>query len=233
MKIAIMQPYFFPYIGYFQLMNAADEFIIYDNIKFTKKGWINRNRILVNGKSSYISIPVKKDSDYLNVKERYLAESWSNERRKLLSRISDSYRKAPYFDLIFTTIQKSVLFEENNLFKFLLHSIELVKEYLEIPSFLVISSTISIDPELKAENKVVEICKARKAQMYLNPIGGTQLYDKHFFLDKGITLHFLKANEIIYKQFKNEFVPSLSILDVMMFNSKEEIKELLKLYELG
>jgi hypothetical protein len=127
MKIAIMQPYFFPYIGYFQLMNAVDEFIIYDNIKFTKKGWINRNRILVNGKSSYISIPVKKDSDYLNVKERYIAESWSNERRKLLNRISDSYRKAPYFDLIFTTIQKSVLFEENNLFKFLLHSIEIVK----------------------------------------------------------------------------------------------------------
>jgi hypothetical protein len=233
MKIAIMQPYFFPYIGYFQLMNAVDEFVIYDNIKFTKKGWINRNRILVNGKSSYISIPVKKDSDYLNVKERYIAESWSNERRKLLNRISDSYRRAPYFDLIFTTIEKSVLFEENNLFIFLLHSIETVKEYLEIPSFLVISSTISINHELKAENKVIEICKARKAKMYLNPIGGIQLYDKHFFLDKGITLHFLKANEIIYKQFKNEFVPSLSILDVMMFNSKDKIKELLKLYELG
>jgi hypothetical protein len=135
--------------------------------------------------------------------------------------------------LIFTTIEKSVLFEENNLFIFLLHSIETVKEYLEIPSFLVISSTISINHELKAENKVIEICKARKAKMYLNPIGGIQLYDKHFFLDKGITLHFLKANEIIYKQFKNEFVPSLSILDVMMFNSKDKIKELLKLYELG
>ena len=70
MKLAIMQPYLFPYIGYFQLMNAADEFVVYDNIKYTKKGWINRNRILVNGSDAYINFPLKKDSDYLDVKDR-------------------------------------------------------------------------------------------------------------------------------------------------------------------
>lgn len=82
MKAAIMQPYFFPYLGYFQLMNAVDTFVVYDNIEFTKKGWINRNRILVNGKDAFISIPLKKDSDYLQVNERYLADSWGDEKKK-------------------------------------------------------------------------------------------------------------------------------------------------------
>ena len=87
MKVGIMQPYFFPYIGYFQLMNAVDEFVVYDNIEFTKKGWINRNRILVNGKDAFITISLKKDSDYLDVRDRYLADSWSSDRVKMLNRM--------------------------------------------------------------------------------------------------------------------------------------------------
>ena len=93
MRIAIMQPYLFPYIGYFQLMNAVDEFVIYDNIEFTKKGWINRNRILVNGRDSFITVPLKKDSDYLDVRDRYLADSWPSERVTILYRIKQSYRR--------------------------------------------------------------------------------------------------------------------------------------------
>jgi hypothetical protein len=96
-KIAIMQPYFFPYIGYFQLINAVEEFVIYDNIEFTKKGWINRNRILVNGADSYISLPLKKDSDFLHVKDRFLADTWDQDRKKMLNRITESYRKAPFY----------------------------------------------------------------------------------------------------------------------------------------
>ncbi len=83
MKLAIMQPYFFPYIGYFQLINTVDEFVVYDNIEFTKKGWINRNRILVNGKDEYITLPIKKDSDFLHVKDRFLAETWSKDSAKM------------------------------------------------------------------------------------------------------------------------------------------------------
>src|SRR5438445_505000 len=106
MRIGIMQPYFFPYIGYFQLINAVDEFVVYDNIEFTKKGWINRNRILVNGKDAYITIPLKKDSDYLNVNERWLADVWTVERKKLLNRITESYRKAPYYESIYNLAEK-------------------------------------------------------------------------------------------------------------------------------
>ena len=225
MKIAIMQPYFFPYIGYFQLMNAVDEFVIYDNIEFTKKGWINRNRILVDGKDTYITLPLKKDSDFLNVKERYLAEIWLTERKKMLNRIIESYRKSPHFNTVYPIIEKCFLFEEKNLFQFILNSINAINEYLGISTSLIISSSIPIDHQLKAENKVVGICKSQNADSYFNPIGGTELYNKDDFKKEGINLFFLKTGDIKYKQFHNDFVPFLSIIDVMMFNSREEIKK--------
>ena len=227
MKLGIMQPYFFPYIGYFQLMNAVDEFVVYDNIEFTKKGWINRNRILVNGQDSFITLPLKKDSDYLDVRDRYLADSWPSERVKMLNRIKESYRKAPQFDSVYPVIEKSILFEESNLFKYILNSLNIVKAYEGIDTPLIISSTLAIDDTLKADKKVIAICKARNADTYVNPIGGIQLYIKDDFKNEGIDLHFLKANDFEYKQFDNEFVPWLSIIDVMMFNSREEIKEYL------
>ncbi len=227
MKIAIMQPYFFPYIGYFQLINAVDEFVVYDNIEYTKKGWINRNRILVNGKDSYISLPLKKDSDHLDVRDRYLADSWSFEKHKMLNRIIASYRKAPCFDSAYPVIERSILFEESNLFSFILNSLNLVREYLGISTPLLVSSTIRVDHELKAEKKVMAICKARKADIYINPIGGIQIYSKVDFRSEDIDLCFLKTTDFVYQQSGNEFYPFLSIIDVMMFNSKEEIMKYL------
>lgn len=227
MKIGIMQPYFFPYIGYFQLINAVDEFVIYDNIKYTKKGWINRNRILVNGKDSYITIPIKNDSDSLDVKERFLTDTWTVDRKKLLNRIKESYGKAPYFEMVYPLVENCVLFEEKNLFLFIYHSLNKIKEYLEIPTTFVISSTVAIDHELKSAKKVLAICKARKANVYINPIGGVELYDKENFNSRGIDLYFLKTSNFSYQQFENKFVPFLSIIDVMMFNSKKEIRKYL------
>jgi len=227
MKLGIMQPYFFPYIGYFQLMNAVDEFVVYDNIEFTKKGWINRNRILVNGQDSFITLPLKKDSDYLDVRDRYLADSWTSERMKMLNRIKESYRKAPQFNSAYPVIEESILFEESNLFKYIFHSLDKVKSYLAIDTPLTISSTLTIDNRLKADKKVIAICKERNADTYVNPIGGIQLYIKDEFKNEGIDLHFLKANDFEYQQFDNKFVPWLSIIDVLMFNSREEVREYL------
>jgi len=229
-KIAIMQPYFFPYIGYFQLINAVDEFVVYDDIKYTKKGWINRNRILVDGKDSYITLPLKMDSDYLDIRDRYLAKTWVAERNKMLNRIIGAYGKAPYFTAVYPPVKKSILFEDDNLFNFILNSLLMVSEYLEIQTPFVVSSTISVDRELKSGKKVVEICNAREADAYINPIGGVELYNKDNFKSKGVELYFLKTNDFKYKQFNNEFIPFLSIIDVMMFNSKEEIKEYLTSY---
>lgn len=232
MKIAIMQPYFFPYIGYFQLMDAVDEFVVYDNIEFTKKGWINRNRILSNGKDAYITLPLKKDSDFLDIKDRFLADAWPEERQAMINRIKEAYRKAPYFEFSYPVVEKILSCEEKNLFKFIYNSIILVKDYLGIKTPLVISSTIGIDHKLKSDKKVMAICRARHADAYLNPIGGTELYDKNIFLSEGIDLEFHKTAEVNYKQFDNEFLPFLSIIDVMMFNPKEKIREYLKTFSI-
>jgi hypothetical protein len=222
-KIAIMQPYFFPYIGYFQLINSVDEFIVYDNIEFTKKGWINRNRILVNGVDCYISLPLKKDSDYLFVKERFLADTWHIDRKKIINRIAESYRKAPFYKETYDILERCIMFEERNLFNFIFHSLQQLLNHLQIDTKITISSTIPINDELKSEEKVIAICNQQRAEVYINPIGGVVLYNKDRFVSQKIELKFQKSNYITYKQYDNQFVPWLSIIDVMMFNSKDEI----------
>ena len=158
-----MQPYFLPYIGYFQLINFVDKFVVYDDIQFSKKGWINRNRILVNGKDSYITLPLKKDSDYLSVRDRWLSSTWESDRTKMLNRIWNSYNKSPCFNNVFSVIEKIILFDDCNLFDFILNSIIVVLNYLEINTPLVVSSTIPFDSELMSEKKVIDICKTMEA----------------------------------------------------------------------
>ena len=232
MKLAIMQPYFFPYIGYFQLINSVDKFIIYDNIQYTKKGWINRNRILVNKKDQLITLPVKKDSDYLNIVERELSESWGKDKNKMLNVIKSSYNKAPYFQETFELISKYLNDSEVNLFKFIYNGIILINDYLEIKTPIVISSTIDVNHALKSQDKVLSLCKEQNADIYINSIGGVELYDKEIFKQNNIELNFIKSNPIKYKQLNNEFVSWLSIIDIMMFNSKEQVKEYLNSYTL-
>ena len=228
MKLAIMQPYFFPYIGYFQLINAADKFVVYDNIQFTKKGWINRNRILVNGAAEYISLPLSKGSDYLNIDQRKLAGTFKTERIKLLRRINESYRKAPQFDTIYPLIESVITAEEENLFGFIYQSLQAVCQFLDIKTEFIISSTLPIDHQLRSQDKVIAICDALGANQYINTIGGKELYSKEIFQQYNIELNFIQSGTVEYPQFTNEFVPWLSIIDVMMFNSKEKVKEYLQ-----
>lgn len=223
MKVGIMQPYIFPYIGYFQLINAVDCFVIYDNIQYTKKGWINRNRILSNGKDEYFTVPLLKDSDFLNVIDRHLSNDWHKEKGKLLNKIKENYRKAPYFNDVIKLIEDCFNYSSSNLFDFIFNALNITLNYLSIKTQIIISSTLPINHSLKAEEKVIAICKQLQATTYINPIGGTELYSKEFFLKESINLQFIKANNIQYKQFSNEFIPFLSIIDVMMFNSKSAI----------
>jgi hypothetical protein len=232
MKLAIMQPYFMPYIGYFQLINSVDKFIIYDNIQYTKKGWINRNRILVNGKDQLITLPLKKDSDYLDVVERELSKSWDKDKNKMLNVIKSSYNKAPYFQETFELISKCVNNSETNLFNFIYNVINIINNYLDIKTPIIVSSTIEIDHTLKSQDKVLSLCKEQNADVYINSIGGVELYDKGIFKQNNIELNFIKSNPIQYEQYNNKFIPWLSIIDVMMFNSKEQIKNYLTQYTL-
>ncbi len=230
MRAAIMQPYIFPYIGYFQLIKASDIFVLYDNIQFTKKGWINRNRILVNGEPEYISFPLKKDSDFLNVDQRYLAESFVTDKVKMLRKIENAYRKAPHFQGVTPIVRDILDYPETNLFKYIFHSLKIICEYLGIQTEIIASSNVNADHDLKGKSRVLAICEALHADEYLNPIGGTELYDKEEFIKTGVTLGFVKPAEIQYPQFGKEQVPYLSIIDVMMFNSKDQINNLLNSY---
>jgi hypothetical protein len=230
MKLAIMQPYFFPYIGYWQLINCADKFILYDNIKYTKKGWINRNRLLQNGVAVDFTLPLKKDSDFLHIKERNIASDFNH--LKLLNKINVLYKKSPYFEEVFSLCGQLIGYKESNLFNYLYNSISKICSFLGISTEIIISSDIHIDHTLKSQDKVIAICKKNNADKYINAIGGQILYSKEIFLNENIALKFIKSKYIDYKQFNHDFVPWLSILDVMMFNSKEEISKMLEQYEL-
>lgn len=232
MTIGIMQPYFLPYLGYFQLMNICDGFVVYDNIKFTKKGWINRNRMLFDGKDLMFSIPLKGDSDFLNVDQRSIGDNFEKERSKTLGHIRSSYKGAPNFRSAYPVIEDIFNCSERNLFSFVYNSIVKVTGYLSIDTPLIISSTIAMDHDLKGKYRVMEICKKLGADTYVNPIGGTELYNKEEFAANGINLRFHKMRSVTYAQNGNTFIPSLSILDVMMFNDRETITGLLQEFDI-
>lgn len=232
MKIGIMQPYFFPYIGYWQLINAVDKFVIYDNIQFTKRGWIRRNRILMNGEDKMISLPIKKDSDYLDVNKRYLSDTFNKDKSKIINQIKTAYSKSPEFDVVLPLIESAINCGEDNLFDFIYSIVKTILDYLEIDTEIIVSSEIEMDHSLMNRYRVIEICKKLEANQYINSIGGTELYDKEDFKSQGITLNFIKTNSIEYKQFDNSFIPNLSIIDVLMFNSKDKVKEMLESYTL-
>jgi len=229
-KTAIMQPYFLPYIGYWQLINSADVFIIYDNIQYTKKGWFNRNRYLKNGSDELFSVSLKKDSDYLDVNQRFISPEYN--RKKLIAQFQNAYSKAPYKKEIMPIIEDIINCDKDNLFEYIYYSVCQIVEILGIDTKIIISSTIDIDHSLKAKDKVIALCKAVNTTTYINSIGGVELYDKNEFKEYGIDLKFIKSKSIEYKQYDNKFVPWLSIVDILMFNSKEIVQKMLGEYEL-
>lgn len=233
-KVAVMQPYFFPYIGYFQLMKYVDYFVVYDNIQFTKKGWIHRNRFLQNGKDELFSLTLLKDSDFLDIRERRLSMEYLDANRKLLRKIEAAYKKAPFFEDLYSGMEKCFLnTEHENLFDFVYYSIIFIKNYLKIETPILISSEIDDEnSNYKGKMRVQHICKKLEADHYVNPIGGIEIYDKQDFENAGFKLNFLKSQKIEYRQFDYEFVPWLSILDVLMFNSIERVNEMLDQFEL-
>jgi hypothetical protein len=223
MRLGIMQPYFMPYIGYFQLIAAVDLFIVYDNIKYTKKGWINRNRILVNGADAIFSLPLKKDSDMLDIVQRELSSEFNRE--KLLGQFKGAYIKAPYFNEVYPLLENIIKAKDGNLFNYIFHSINEICRHLKIETKIIISSNVPINHELKAQDKVIALCNATQADKYINTIGGTELYDSNQFLSHGVKLQFIKSKSFEYSHFATPFVPWLSIVDVLMFNPIEEVQE--------
>ena len=223
MKLAIMQPYFLPYIGYFQLIGAVDTFVVYDNIKYTKKGWVNRNRMLRNGEDVTFSLPLAKDSDSLDIVERELAADF--DREKLLNQLKGAYAKAPHFDATFPVLARIVRNDERNLFRYIHQSIEELCDHLGLTTEIRISSAIDIDHDLKSQEKVLALCKALGADSYINAIGGLELYRCEDFGLQGVELQFIRAKPFEYPQFASPIVPWLSIIDVLMFNPLDVVQD--------
>lgn len=229
MKLAIMQPYFFPYIGYFQLAKAVDKFVFYDDVNYIKNGWINRNRILLNGEPCYITVHQKGASPNKLINEIEIIDN----RSKLGKTISTAYHKAPCFREVWPLIQSVLEFNTNNISELAEYSVIQVCKFLGLNTkFERSSKSYSQTAYLRKEKRLIAICGINGAQEYINPIGGVGLYDKNMFMEEGSSLSFLRTSPIAYKQFGNSFVENLSIIDVMMFNSKYEIDKMLDLYVL-
>jgi len=227
MKLAIMQPYFFPYIGYFQLINAVDSFVFYDDVNYINRGWINRNYILGNEKNILLTLQLFGASQNLLINQLNIGTN----AQKILSTISHTYKRAPEFSNVYPLLEDIFTQDENNLANFLMISIIKIAKYLNITKNWYVSSEITKDNSLKGQSKIIQICQLLNAQDYINPTNGRSLYDFHIFKAKGLNLSFINPYFITYNQYGKSFVPGLSIIDVMMFNSQTECNKLLKAYD--
>lgn len=228
MKLAIMQPYFFPYIGYFQLINAVDSFMIYDDVTYINRGWVNRNYVLVNGSRFLLTLPLHKASCFKLIKDLEM-----NTSHKILKTLQHHYTKAPQFKVFYPVLQS--IFDtnnNNNLSDFLTGSLVSLCNYMGIKTKILKSSEFAKNNDLKGKDKIIDICKSFGADVYVNAIGGQDLYSKSEFKDHAIDLFFLQSNLSPYNQFGKQFVPGLSIIDELMFKTSEQITDTLERYEL-
>jgi len=230
--LGIMQPYLFPYIGYFQLIKTCDEFIIYDDVQYIKSGWVNRNRIIQQNEIKYFTLPVKRAPINTQINNYFYADDFSKNKSKILRQIEASYKKSLFFSDVFKLIQECFESSNNNISEFNTQAIKLCCNYLSINTPILLSSELTLNEGITGQDRVIHMNKTMNSTHYINPIGGKDLYSHDEFEKNDIKLNFLKTNNIEYPQFINEHQSFLSIIDVMMFNSQEQIQLLLSKYDL-
>ncbi|HLK97349.1 MAG TPA: WbqC family protein, partial [Hymenobacter sp.] len=218
-------------IGYMQSMSAVDTFVLYDDVAFINRGWINRNKLLINGQEHLFTVPLKEASQNKRINEVKLADDpkW---RSKLLKTIEQGYRKAPYYGTVMPITEKIINFTTDSVADLVHNSLVEVNQYLGLTTRLVASSSVYGNVQLKAQERILDICRQEGATRYINPIGGTELYDKPTFSQAGIELNFIKAKRVDYPQFTNDFIPWLSVLDALMFCDVPAVQAMLGAYEL-
>lgn len=227
MKLAIMQPYLFPYAGYFSLVGQVDKFVFYDDVNFIKAGWINRNRLLISGDIRYFTVPLSGASPNIKINE-VKVQPRATWERKLLTSIEQSYSKAPNFRATFDLIQEILgVGDFVNIGQLAKRSVRICADRIGVSTEFVESSTIYENQHLSATDRLIDICLREQANIYVNQPGGRSLYSAKEFSVRGVSLEFNDAPLKHYKQFSGDFAPGLSVLDMMMFNSFEECKSLI------
>ena len=226
--IGIMQPYFFPYLGYYQLVSAVDKFIFYDDVSFIKQGWINRNNILLNSRKHLFTVPIKNISSYRTIKDTILHPvlfpQWKDKWTKT---IEQAYHTAPFYKDISLLIRESI-YGVKTIAELSKKSIINVSQYLDLSTEFIMSSDIYNNSSLNGEARILSICEIEKASIYINLTGGKKLYNKKKFGENGLDLRFLESELPKYKQFDSDFVPGLSMIDILMFNSSSEVIQMLE-----
>ncbi|EIK53738.1 hypothetical protein YO5_15545 [Stutzerimonas stutzeri TS44] len=226
--ISIMQPYLFPYLGYFQLINISDVFVLGDDLQFEKGSWTNRNRILVGGQPKLITFPLKKGHQYDSINQRWLSDDFDQQARTLLRRIEHAYAKAPQREQVMPLLREIFEYPERNLALFTEHSLRRLCQYMGISTPIFRGSDLCLPPTLDRHERIVQVVRRLDGELYINPIGGIELYCPARFRNDGLLLRFLRMDDdLSYPQLNHPFVPSLSIIDVLMFNDREAIKDML------
>lgn len=221
--IAIMQPYFLPYIGYWQLINSVDRFVILDDVNYIVRGWVNRNRLLINRLPSYITVPLQQASQNKRICDIMLMSS-SAWRDKLTKTVEYAYRKTPHFEEVFPVVEHLIRYPAENLADYLAYQLQTLSRLLGMSTDFVVTSRIYGNNEMAGQERVLDICRREGATTYVNAQGGQKLYGTDAFSSSGIELRFIFTRPLTYRQRGRVFTPNLSIIDVMMFNSKEKIQ---------
>jgi hypothetical protein len=233
-KLAIMQPYFFPYIGYWQLLRAVDTFILFDDVQYMRPGWINRNRILKPAEGwQYIVVPLQAHS-HKELIRNILAHDRQNWKEQIIAQLAHYKRKAPYFSVVLELIKATLYSVTDHRMAYINFAvINNINRALDIKTKVLLSSECNFNyTDVKAAGDwALQISQQMHAQQYINPISGASLYNIGEFRRSGIQLTLLAPNAIKYPQ-AGQFEPSLSIIDVLMFNGIENTKLLLNEFSL-
>lgn len=228
--VAIMQPYFYPYIGYFHLINSVDKFVIFDDVNFIKKGWINRNQILLNGNTHLFTIPIREMSQNKKINESFIHEPLP-AKLKITNLLVDAYKKAPFFNENIEVLLSLINSVQENIALYNMENLKGLCAYLNIKTIFEMSSRIPHSLELKGQERIISLVKSLGADTYINAIGGQKLYNNEVFVAEKIKLEFIKSFPISYDQGIADFIPNLSIIDVLMYAGKDRTSEMIQSFE--
>jgi len=228
MKTAVMQPYWFPYLGYFQLIHAVDNFVIFDDVNYINRGWINRNNILMNQEAHLLTLNLEGASQNKLINEINVGEN----REKLLRTLQQNYSKSPSYKSAYPVLAEIISYPEVNLAKYLEFGLQTLCDYMNLHPRWHLASEFKLARDLKGKERVMSICKELMTTQYINLPGGRELYSHDDFERAGLQLSFIQPNLPEYSQFGKSFIPNLSIIDVLMFNTQAECRKLVSTYNL-